>query len=250
MSDSTGAVRLNRVVIRGETWRTVAAVLFLLVALAGSQLVVTTKKMARLQREVSGSADSLQLARGYGPLVNEAFDLQQELDARNTGIVSRLSLPMAPPPGAPPGIRPVPVFNTRVSASERERIRALLAGVPPSPQRRRVRVSIAQAGTAASRPAGTLRQLGFTVLPAGEEGGHPVNAITFGDSVPLADVRLAAYALIDAGLSVMRIRRSVESNADPRMLTISNVRWAMHWPPLTTQQIEELRVPPEPATSP
>ncbi|HST59503.1 MAG TPA: hypothetical protein VLK84_12455 [Longimicrobium sp.] len=249
MSDSTVAAPTEHMAIRGETWRTVAAVLFLLLALAGSQLVVTMKKMAGLQRDVSGSADSLQLARAYGPLVNEAFDLQQELEVRNTWVIPRVSSPVAPPPGAPPGLRPVPVFTTTEGTRDQEGIRALLASIPSSPQRGDIRIVIAQATPADARAAGTLRRLGFTIVKAPQEELGPLNAITFGDSVPLADVRLAAYALIEAGLPVKRVRSSSEDGSASRTLTISNVRWATRWPPLTSVQVERLRLPSTPTAS-
>jgi hypothetical protein len=249
MSYLSAAVQPERMAIRGETWRTVAAVLFLLLALVGSQLIITLKKMAGLQREVSASADSLQLGRAYGPLVNEAFDLQQELEVRNTGVIPRVSPPIAPPPGAPPGLRPIPVFTFTTSESERERIRMLLARTPASPQRRGIRVVLAQANTAEAQAAGTLRRLGYTVVNAPKEGLGPVNAITFGDSVPLADVRLVADGLIEAGLMITRIRRDSVSSADPQNVTVSHVRWAVRWPPLTSAQIDRIRLPTTSAVS-
>jgi hypothetical protein len=211
----------------------------LLFAIVSSQLIVMRKKLIWTESQFLARTDSIVLAREYGTMLDDVTDLQQELDARTMGPIPINDLKVNLPPGAPPGIRPILQQSEALSSTDRSNVSEALRGTVVRPERARLRVQYSQRDIERSGAAAALRKFGFQVESHGMQE-QPTNGIVVGDSVPPEDIKLITYALIDAGISVSRIRR-FGSNANKfHTVQINYAPRASDWPALSLSQINRL----------
>lgn len=224
----------------GLGWQLAVAALILLLALAISQILVLRRENGRAAQLVQVQQDSMRLARAFGPLARETFDTQLELGSRSRGDVPVEPSTVTASAPSRLGARVAPPF-TGIGLDPGERARAGAAARGIGFDARRAG-TIVRHRTIDVRAAGVARLLGEWGFGVSEAGGDTTaaNSITFGDSVSLADVRVVAYALMQAGISVHRIRRFEESEGQASVIEIKNVFHASEWPPLTLVEINWL----------
>ena len=230
-------VRPDRVRQGGQAY--VAAILVLLLALAAGQIILDQKRLRLLSGQIKAQSNSVRVAQTHDELAREAAELQQELVFRNMGSIP-FEQEFVIPPGAPPAVRPVPqVTDSALPEADRIQAVAVVRTLGHDPRRRSVQIRYAQQDVRRSGVTGSLSQMGFRILEPGRVTTNPTNGITFGDSVPLHDVRSVTYAMVAGGIGVKRVRRSAEAT-DPYVITLTHVSYATQWPPLTSAQIDQL----------
>jgi hypothetical protein len=213
-------------------------------ALAGAVAMgVFSARNADLRREVASlarwrasAADSLRLARDYPNVLGEVYELQQEISARQRGVVPALLAfrPQGAGIGALAGSRVVPAYyQLEPDAKERALARASIDGeLPRDPQTRLyVRQDVVDSGALAP-----LAGRGLKLELRGGEHRWPTNAITFGPDVPPRDAVDVAYRVVASGILVRRIRRS----ADPayrHTIELSYSRQVADWPEVTVAEL-------------
>jgi len=92
-----------------------------------------------------------------------------------------------------------------------------------------------------ARVLSAIQDLGFKVKPVPPIGITSTNAIWFGSRVDIEDVKLVAYALIHAGVSIREIKPFLKSEGRERVIQIGGLPRAADKPPLTIEQIKEIK---------
>lgn len=204
---------------------------------------VLAARNAELRKDVSQAAawkeaatDSLRLARDYQNLLGEVFDLQQEVRARQTGVVP--PMPALWPQGAGIsallGARVIPKpYRFEPTEPERELARAELMRYPGTIPHVHLYAlkDVEKSGALAE-----LAQRGVRVEIRGGEQAGPTNTIIFGSEVPSRDAVNIAYRLIASGILVRRIRQTAEPERR-RVIELTHARQASDWPELTVSEL-------------
>lgn len=98
----------------------------------------------------------------------------------------------------------------------------------------------------------SLRELGFDVQiirPQAQATTIPPNVISFGDSVPLADVRVVALAFVRSGVALRRVCPMTNSLKRERVVQISGWRSAEDDAPLSIETLDAIGLPSEKANA-
>jgi hypothetical protein len=200
------------------------------------------KSGQRMAAVTAGLADSLRLARQYATLSAEAFDLQQEVAARESGRIPpaiNASDMSSPAGGSGPlvGARPVPAhYSVEPTAEERRKAAEHLARLPRSAG---IRLIYGQRDLEEAGVVAALRNRGFQAAFVADERPGTTNAIEIGEGVAADNAVQVAYQLIALGFNVRRIRRT----ADPERkesIELSYKRQVADWPQLTVDQLSRI----------
>jgi hypothetical protein len=174
--------------------------------------------------------------RTYGTMI---FELENELYFRTTDEVL-----YSPRTGTPPGDRNAfigrEVSEAYLAAQRREAFAELhrMASIANPAAVRQVSFR----GASSEPTLQALRRIGFNVVPSSTGNAIP-NAITFGDSVPLDQVRFVAMQLIANGHFPKRLRRS-RGDARLREIQIHYEEHVVTWAPVPVADI--MRMEPAP----
>lgn len=186
--------------------------------------------------------DSLKLARKYNELGVGIWELKREMWARRMGWVYGEER-WQPAQDGPIGVLPTPLeaelpplpdvrveWDTSGQASARRRRTTLTysSPKPPTPQFERW-----------VRAAG----MRFERVAAGDS---TPNAIAFGDSVALSDVKAVALQMYTDGIPARSIRFFASGEGDPNAINVKFVGLFDRVPPLTVDEIRALRPAPPP----
>jgi len=169
------------------------------------------------------------------------MDMQQELYARNSTTIPEQQQTMTISPASPVGVLPVP-SGSLMPLPETVRLNALqeLKHIIPSNNRARIRLVYHGRDFTDANAEIALQQIGFHVFSADSLISRASNTIVLGDSVSLADVRAVAMVLLGTGIKLSRIRRLQHNPANSWSLEIDSVPYALDWPPLSVDQVNQL----------
>ncbi|HEX6367686.1 MAG TPA: hypothetical protein VF006_02060 [Longimicrobium sp.] len=191
--------------------------------------------------ETKAVEDTLKMGRRYDSLGFAIFDLKNELHSRTLGVVLRESIRPKPVPGQPAGVLQEPMVPNLPSPTEAQ-VAAAGSQLPAS-IRSRINITFVQADIRQSGMESWLSANGFQIHPPASVGEGATNALTFGDSVPRAAVRLISLELFRRGRALRRIR-STDAEGMASTVSLVSVPHLETATSLSVEQIQRLTADP------
>lgn len=235
--------RDRRTVVRAQLLWGLTAVSVIAFLLIGSYALRLASNLRTLETRTAAVMDSLVLARQFDSLMTEIFDLEQEVYARQSGVIppeiQLVKLPVILN-GSPLGqMRPVPWFSSdEPNASQRRQAQEHLRQVTrASSEHGRIRTVYEQPDLVRSGAVDGLMRFGFSAVATTAAKSGPTNSLVFGPNVSLEHVRLVAYQLIASGHEVKRIRHTDDPNRE-NTIELMHSRQVYDWPGLTLAQLQ------------
>jgi hypothetical protein len=182
--------------------------------------------------------DSMRLARKYATLSTNIAELKLEMWSRTTGAVLREFRWIPPSDPAHFGAQPV---TREYPLPPRAKVAVVVDGSRRATALRS-RTTLSYAGTVSPAFDRWARSVGFRI-ERGSAAADTANAVVFGDSVLLADVKAVAFQLYNMGTPARSVRRFAAGEGSPRTIRLRYNQLFESVPPLSVEQIRALRFP-------